>query len=186
MKWFTLLGLFIFIAKSSAYMVSTGTYVPYLNKAQVSNAGATQKYDLNPYVGIGTNFKMSGMQYFLPEFGYAYFMDNAAGSRREMIFLHYNFGYVLSSEFILRYGLSTHRYRIIGKGGTTTLDNGTSTSEFVNPSRTRESYFTTINLGGEYFFMQRSKGLRFDLNIMSFSEFENRVYNYLLSVNFYL
>jgi len=180
-----ILSLTIFIPQSWCYMVSTGTYVPYLNKAQVSTSGSTQKYDLNPYIGIGTNFPMTSSQYFLPEFAYSYFMDNASGSRREMVFLHYNFGYVLSPDALLRYGLSTHWYRIIGKGGTTTLDNGTGTTSFANPDKTVTTYFTTLNLGAEYFINSKQNSIRFDLNMMSFKDFDKRVYNYLLTYNFF-
>lgn len=177
--------LLLFSSNLLAYSISTGTHVPYFQSAQISNSGAKQTFDINPYIGIGTNIPMSASQYFLPEFGYSYYLDNPAGSRREVLFLHYNFGYVLSNVFLLRYGLTTHYYRIIGKGGTTTLANGNSTKAFVNPNRTSTTVFTTLNLGGDYFFDSKQKSIRFDLNMMSFRDFRNRMYNYLLTLNFY-
>ena len=74
---------------------------------------------------------------------------------------------------------------IIGKGGNTTLNNGTGTRSFPNPDKTVTSYFTTLNFGTEYFFRQRAYGLRFDLNMMSFKDTDNKALNYLLTVNIY-
>lgn len=185
MKKITLFIVLSFSWNIHAYMVSTGTHVPYFQSAQTSNAGARQNFDINPYVGLGTNFQMSPAQYFLPEFGYSYYLDNPSGSRREVLFLHYNFGYVLNDSFLMRYGLTTHYYRIIGKGGTTTLANGNSDKAFLNPNETRTSVYTTLNLGGDFFFNSKRKSLRFDLNMMGFREFDERLYNYLLTINFY-
>jgi len=165
-------------------MYSAGTYVPFFNKVQTSDAGDTRKFDLNPYFGIGTQLPMSGPHYFMPEFGYAYFMEPATNTRKDMFFLHYNFAYTFSESLIWRYGLTTHWYRLMGLGGTQTLDNGNSTTEFNSPDRTVITYFTTLNLGAE-FFINREMSLRFDLNMMNSNDLEDRAYNYLFTLNFY-
>jgi hypothetical protein len=178
--------LFLFImTNADAYMISTGTHVPYFNKAQSSISGSTKKFEINPYIGIGTQFYMAGEQYFVPEIGYSYYLENPKGSRTEVIFFHYNFSYVFTSELLFRYGLTTHWYRIVGKGGNTSLNNGTSTTSFPNPDKTVTSYFTTLNFGTEYFILQKAYGIRFDLNMMSFKDTENKALNYLLTVNIY-
>lgn len=165
-------------------MYSTGTYVPYFDKVQVSNSGATQKFDLNPYFAIGKQFNMSGPHYFMPELGYTYWLETAKKVKKNIIFLHYNFSYILSQRFIFRYGLTTHWYKIKGEGGTVSLRNGDGYTNFKAPDKEVTTYFTTLNLGSEFFFNKRL-ALRFDLNMMNVNELEQRAYNYLFTVNFY-
>lgn len=146
----TALFVYSFHAQS-VIMYSTGTYVPYFNKMQVSNSGATQKFALNPYLAIGKQFHMSGAHYFMPELGYTYWLETAKRVKKSMIFLHYNFSYILSESFIFRYGISTHWYRIKGEGGTVSLRNGDGNTNFKAPDKEVVTYFTTMNLGTEYF-----------------------------------
>ena len=165
-------------------MYSVGTFVPYFDKAQISDSGQTQKFSLTPYFSVGSQLQMTAIHYFMPELGYARWLETAEKVQKSMIFLHYNFSYIFSSNFIFRYGLTTHWYMIKGEGGTVRLRNGDGYTNFEAPDKQVTSYFTTLNLGGEYFF-QQSLSTRFDLNMMNINEFENKSYNYLLTVNFY-
>lgn len=180
---FILISFYISNA-SAVTMYSAGTYVPYFDKVQVSNSGATQRFALNPYFAVGKQFQLTGTQYFMPELGYSHWLETAKKVQKSMIFLHYNFSYILSNNFIFRYGLSTHWYRIKGEGGTINLRNGSGYRDFKAPDKTITTYFTTVNLGTEYFY-DRTLGIRFDLNMMDVNEFEQRAYNYLFTVNFY-
>lgn len=179
---------FLFILFShnafSVIMYSTGTYVPYFDKMQVSNSGSTQKFALNPYISIGKQFQISGAHYFMPELGYSYWIETAKKIKKSMIFLQYNFSYILTRSLIFRYGLSTHWYKIKGEGGTVSLRNGDGYTNFKAPDKQVTTYFTTLNLGTEYFF-KKTLSLRFDLNMMNINEFKNKSSNYLLTVNFY-
>jgi hypothetical protein len=180
---------FIFILSpllGSAYVINAGTYVPYFNQAQVSDSGETQKFDINPYFGAGTQISMSGPHYFLPEIGFSYFLETPKNTKKDIIFLHYNFGYTLNSQFIIRYGLTNHWYRLHGLGGSVTLSNGNGKTTFPSPDKTVVTYFTTLNLGGEFMLSSREFSVRYDLNIMSFQELDNRAFNYILTLNWYL
>lgn len=177
--------LFIISTSSFAYHAATGTYVPYFNKAQINDSGETQKFAFNPYISIGTQMQMSGPHFFLPEFGLTYFLENATNTKRDIIHLHYNFGYVLNADFLIRYGISNQWYRLHGEGGTQRLKNGNGTTTFKSPSKTVTTYFSTLNLGTEYMLPSKQYSVRFDFQVMSFKEFEDRVYNYLLTLNFY-
>tara|TARA_Y100000590_G_scaffold448783_1_gene585960 strand:+ start:110 stop:676 length:567 start_codon:yes stop_codon:yes gene_type:complete len=168
-----------------AYSISTGTYVPYFNQVQTNNSGQTRKFELNPHIGIGTQIQMSAQHFFIPEFGFTYFLNNAENTKRDIIHLNYDFGYILNSNTILRYGLSNHWYRLHGQGGSVKLRNGTGSTEFPSPDKTVVTYYTTLDLGMEYIFPSRTYGLRFDFHVLSFQELENRSYNYLLTFNFY-
>lgn len=184
-----LISIFIFILNCPAlasFMYSTGTHVPFFNKVQVNTKGETSKFDLNPYLGLGTQYHLSGAHYALPEFGYAYFLTTPSEYKKEIFFLHYNLGYVFNESLILRYGLTTHWYRIKGSGGSVNLRNGTGLTNFPSPDRTVTTYFTTLNFGAEYFFNSKANGFRFDFNTMAPKNFFNeRIYNYILSFNFY-
>ena len=161
-----------------------GTYVPYFNKVQVNAAGDTKFFELTPYFGVSKQLHMSGPHYFMPELGYAYYLDNAKKTQKSAFFLRYDFSYILSQNFILRYGLTNHWLRISGDGGTVSLRNGDEYTNFKAPDETKTSYFTTLDFGGE-FFLKQNLGIRLDFNFMSFQNMENSGLNYLLTVNFY-
>ena len=184
-KAFILISFFLALPARGAHLVTTGTFVPYFNKAQISNTGATRKFELNPYVGYGQQFHISGPHYFMPEIALAFYLDNAKKTTRRTLFLHYDFSYVLTNVFLLRYGLTTYWHTIEGEGGTVTLRNGDSYSDFKAPSKARTSYYTTVDFGGEYFF-NPVRSLRLDVNMMNARDFENRAFNYILSYNWYL
>lgn len=168
-----------------AYHFTTGTHVPYFNQAQISTSGATQKFTLNPYFSFGHQLTLSKRHFFSPELGYAYYREQAKKLRTELIEVHYNLSYVLSSNFLLRYGLANNWYRMIGQGGNITLSNGNGTTSFPAPDKTVTTYYTTLNLGTEYILPNRKYSIRFDLNTLSFARLENKAFNYLLTVNFY-
>ncbi|MFT6631093.1 MAG: hypothetical protein ACJAS4_001040 [Bacteriovoracaceae bacterium] len=183
---FILIILVLLPSLAQGYVISAGTYVPYFNQAQVSDSGETQKFEINPYFGAGTQYALSGPHYFLPEIGFSYFLQNSKNTKKDVIFLHYNFGYTLNSQFIIRYGLTNHWYRLHGQGGSVSLSNGNGKTTFPSPDKTVVTYFTTLNIGGEYMFPSRQFSARYDFNIMSFQELDNRAYNYILTFNWYL
>ncbi len=95
----SLLSLFILMSLSSltarGFVTTAGTFVPFVNKVQTNVSGATKKFELNPYIGIGTQIQMSSHQYFVPEIGYSYFLESSKNVFRDTIFIHYDFAYVL-------------------------------------------------------------------------------------------
>ena len=186
MKKYLLILLVLKTTYTFALSASVGSHVPYFNQAQTSESGDTQKIDINPYFGLAGQFHFFGRHYLLPEFGYSYYLDNPTGSKRDVFFLHYNLGYVLRDTTLLRYGLTTHYYRVQGEGGRTTLRNGDDSQSFPNPNKTVTTHFTTLDLGVEQFFDHKQKSIRFDLNMMNFRDFDNLSLNYLLTANFYL
>lgn len=171
---------------SFAVFASLGSHVPYFNQAQVNEFGSTQKVAINPYIGVGTELWIFESHFFLPEFAYSYYLDNPSGSSRDIFFLHYDFGYAYNDYLLLRYGLTTHYYRIKGQGGNTSLRNGNTTQSFPNPDRTVTTHYTTLDFGLETFFSDQTKSVRFDLNLMNFRNLQNTSFNYLLTVNFRL
>lgn len=187
MKFILMTFLFVVSNKVLAYNVAVGTHTAYFKKSQVDNAGSTNTFDFNPYIGLGAQYHIYGYQYFVPEIGYSlYILDTDDNARKEIVFLNYNFAWTFESSFIFRYGLTTYWDRQTGKGGSSTLRNGNGRTSFPNPNKTVTSYYTTVNLGAEYFWDTKDRSLRFDFHIMNARDWENRAYNYLLGVNFYL
>lgn len=180
--------LFFLLVSFKALAVSSwsvGSYVPYFNQVQTSTSGSTQKFTINPYLGIGTQLHLAGGNYFMPELGYSYFMDTGTNYKKDTIFLHYNFAYVITNSFIARYGISNHWYRIMGQGGTQRLSNGNGSTTFPSPAKTVISHFNTMNIGVENFIIGKKYSLRFDLEIMNSRDLDQRGYNYLVTVNIY-
>lgn len=170
---------------SLGYVLTTGSYVPYFNQAQVDETGGTRKIDINPFFSVGTQMPLWGAHYFTPELGYVYFINNPTDISRSIIYLGYNFSYIWRDNLLFRYGLATHRYTIKGEGGEQRIRNGDGHTTFPSPDKTVTTYYTTLNFGTEAFVRPRSMSIRFDLEIMSFQKLENRAYNYLLTFNWY-
>lgn len=180
-----LLLLCLLVPNSYAKMLySVGTFVPYFQKAQVSDSGSRQFFDLNPYASVGTLFPLVDAHFFVPEIGLTYYLENAKKTSKRIIFLHYDFAYVINDFSIFRYGLTNYWYTISGDGGEVRMRNGSGYANFDAPSKSVTTYFTTLDLGYEFFFNQ-DLSLRFDLNMMSMTDQENSAYNYLLTINFY-
>tara|TARA_Y100000768_G_C23759798_1_gene578043 strand:- start:129 stop:626 length:498 start_codon:yes stop_codon:yes gene_type:complete len=165
--------------------VSAGTFVPYFGKSQSSDSGATTKFELTPYVSYGLQFHMFGAHYFVPELGLAYYHESAKKTRKRILFYHYNFSYILNPSFIIRYGFTTYWQRISGDGGSINLRNGDSYTDYTALSSPRDSYYTTLDLGGE-FFLKPNRSVRLDFNMMNARDLENRAFNYILTYNWYL
>ena len=175
----------LLLSNCFAAFFSTGTFVPYFNKEQVSENGSKKVFQLNPYFGYGTNIHLSGKTYFLPEIAYSYLTNSEDSVRQEIVFLNYHFSYYNSPNIILKYGLSTYWWRIAGQGGTKRLRNGDGYTNFRLPDETRTSYITSLMGGFESFFKQ-DQSFRFDLYIMDSINSDSRSYHYFLGVNFYL
>lgn len=170
---------------NASHVFTTGTFVQNFNKTQASDSGATTKFDLVPYIGYGRQFHLSGAHYFMPEIALAYYLENAEKVSRRTVFLHYDFSYIASQRFILRYGLTTYWYTIDGDGGSVNLRNGDSYSEFPAPDGAVTSYYTTVDFGAEFFINPR-RALRLDFNLMNVRDWDNRILNYILTYNWYL
>lgn len=181
----TILFSFLFLNICYGKYVSLGTFVPYFNKEQVNNEGDKKIFELNPYIGIGNNFPLVANHFFVPELAYTYMMSSEDDVREEIIFLNYHFARPITTNFILRYGLTTHWWRIVGKGGRMRLRNGNGYTKFKLPNKTQTSYITSLMLGFENF-IDNEKSFRFDLNLMDSINSESRTYNYLLTVNLFI
>jgi hypothetical protein len=186
MKKAIFLFVCLFVLNVHSYSIATGTYVNYFNEIQTNVRGDTKKFEINPFVSYSTQFQISAKNYFLPEIGYAYFLISPKNIRREMIFLKYNFGYVVSDKLLFRYGISSHSYRIIGSGGSQTLGNGSGRTKFPSLNKTVTSNFSTVDFGFEYFVGGKKNSIRYDLNIMNIANSSNNSLNYLLTYNWYL
>ncbi len=184
MKFF--LFFLLFLSQTSyAYFFTTGTYVPFFNRAQTSNQGARQTFDYNPYFSGGVHIPLTQLNYFSPELGYSFYLENAKNTKVDVIFLHYSFSYFISSHIVFRYGFTNNWYRLVGKGGTVSLSNGTGTTTFPSPSKTVISYFSTLDFGLEYIYTNKRYSTRLDFQSMGPSNLSESSFNYLLTFNWY-
>ena len=164
-------------------LISTGTYVPFFNQVQVSPSGSLRTFEINPYVGYSYELQLGGSHLFTPEVGYVLFNDFGDDTTKDLLLLNYDFGYRISSEFVLRYGLTTHWYRVAGKGGTKSLSNGSSTTEFIVPSGSALAIYTTWDIGVEFLTNGQVSSWRFDLKTTDLFS-DERIYNYLITASF--
>ena len=92
----------------ASFHYGLGSYTSYFQKAKNNSSGKLENFELNPYVHVGSQLAFHSKLYFVPEVGFAYFLDTPSHVKKNIIFLHYNFSYFLRSRFIFRYGLSNH------------------------------------------------------------------------------
>jgi hypothetical protein len=179
--FFSLFNINIVFAK----YVSVGTFVHYFQKEQVSKTGSNKFFELNPYVGIGTNIHLIQKHFFVPELAYSYILSSEEDIKEDIIFLNYHFARPITQNFLLRYGLSTYWWRITGSGGRKRLRNGGGYTNFKLPNKTVTSYVTSLMLGAENF-INSNRSIRFDINMMDSINDESKNFNYLLTINLFL
>ena len=164
--------------------VGFGTTTRNFSTAQSESSGGTKKFGFNPTLLVGTNLPFFYADFFFsPGIGFAKYSSEDNTTRSEII-LQYHISQVITSYFLLQYGLSNTITKIGGKGGTVVLNNGNSTSTFYVPSETKTTYLASLDIGGEMIFTD-SIGSRLQLSIDRFLSSERRRVSHILTLNYY-
>lgn len=187
MKKIFLSLLFVFSTHTfavSPLWVGVGTLTHNFLTAQDDTTGSTTNIEIAPTVLLGTNlpFFFSGSN-FVPAIGYAKFFTEDKTSKSEWILqLHAN--QEVFSGFYFLYGMSTYITRIGGDGVDVQLNNGNGYSTFYAPKETKNSYTSSIDLGGEVVMTSEWTG-RLQVSIMRFLSSERRRVSHLISANYF-
>ncbi|AZZ36349.1 hypothetical protein CIK05_05940 [Bdellovibrio sp. qaytius] len=116
-----------------------------------------------------------------PQLNYTLLPRETKGNGAKVTLTHlvFNIGQNTSSDFEWSFGPGILRETIQGKGGTTTLNNGTGTSTFANPGRTVSIHKITLDVGGAL----TSGRMRYGLDLYFVAPFSSkeRTQNLMLS-----
>ena len=164
-----------------------GSVTHNFKSAQTGTSGtSTKSFEFAPTFLIGGTlpFPLLSNTYFTPGFGFVKYANGKDGSTKSEIILKYQLNYAYSSWLALRYGFSNYITHIGGSGGSTSLNNGTSTKTFYLPSKTVSSYTASIDLGPE-FILSSVWTIRVQLSIERFLSSERRTLAHLITANYF-
>ncbi|HXH31045.1 MAG TPA: hypothetical protein VNJ01_09555 [Bacteriovoracaceae bacterium] len=138
-----------------------GTHTEYFNAVQEDASGNTRKFDFAPTIGVGLSVPWVHQLIFLPELNWV-LPQKPGGSRiiKNIFMMRADLGYNLLSYLRVRAGTSLMWLNQHGQGGSTNINNGSSTSTFYYPEENRSSLNNTFDLGLEAFYQRYSARLQ--------------------------
>lgn len=165
------------VSKSSALPITLnlGSHTEFFGAVQNDSSGGLRKWDFAPTVGIGTRLNISSPEFtFLPEFNWV--LPRGAGSSKiikNLFMFRADLGYNPVDWFRLRIGTSLMLANQYGQGGSTTMNNGNSSSKFYYPDENRSSWNNTFDLGVEVLplFFERPQNWSLRLQTYTYSIF---------------
>lgn len=165
--------------------VGLGLYndFPLTTQAKADLTGGKNLFSPSPMFHLSGRFNIKDRHYFLPEYGYVYFLNTNDNFTKILNKWSLDFGYVLFDKYNLRYGVSTMVYSYNGPGGTVTMQDGSSTSSYALPKDANKTYNTTLDLGFEYQH-NAHHGVRLDTHVFSILS-DARQLSYNLSYHYY-
>lgn len=171
--------------KVDAFVFNLGAHTEFFNNIQSDDSGGVRKFDGKPTLGFGLLMPTTSKLLFLPEFNWV--LPHKAGSSeiiKNVFMLRADLGYDPLTWLRLRLGTSIMWLNQHGKGGSTRMGNGNSTSTFYYPDENRSSYNNTLDLGLEGL-ITKEWAIRLQTYTYSVFKEERRQTSYTLFVSYY-
>lgn len=162
-----------------------GAHTEFYNGIQKDTSGGMRKFDLAPTIGMGMDFSLPYESFrLLPEINWVLpqFNDNSKIMKNTFMF-RIDAGYRPRDWLQLRLGTSLMLLNQQGRGGSTTMNNGTSTSTFYYPDENRSSWNNTFDVGVETIW--ENWALRLQTYTYSLFEEKKRQLSYTLFITYY-
>ena len=132
------------------YIINAGTHTEFMNDIQTDSSGTTNKFEISPTLGIGFFIPITSELNFLPEINWVLpRTDEDSGSTENTLMLRADWGYDPVDFFRVRVGTSIMWLNQHGKGGSTKINNGNTSSTFYHPDENRSSFNNTLDVGAE-------------------------------------
>ena len=166
------------------YVFNAGSHTEFFNSVQTDSAGGVNKFEFSPTIGFGLFVPIDQEFTFLPEFNWVLPKTDADSETIEnTLMLRADWGYNPIDWFRVRVGTSIIWLNQHGKGGSTKMNNGNSTSTFYHPDENRSSFNNTLDVGAEVLFGEWSARLQ-TYTYAVFRE-ERRKVSYSLFLSYY-
>mgnify|MGYP001627352412 CR=1 FL=1 len=160
-----------------------GSLTEFVGEIQVDDKGTTETFSVNPALGFSLDIELNEDWALIPELHWVLPREAGPGVSKNLFMLRTDFAWRGADLWRLRAGTSLMVNNMRGEGGTRTLNNGSSTSDFYVPAESRTSVNNTLDFGGEL--LLDSFALRTQLFIYSPLKSERRQYSYLLVATYY-
>lgn len=171
-------------ARVESIYVNGGFHTDFYDAVQKDTSGGMRKFDLAPTIGIGAPLPVYGEWRFIPEVNWV-LPRTTGGSKiiKNIVMLRADAAYDPLEWLRLRAGTSIMILNQHGRGGTTQINNGESSSTFYYPDENHSSINNTFDLGAEAMYQDWS----FRLQTYTYSLFksERRQVSYSLFVSYY-
>lgn len=166
-----------------AYGLNVGNHTEFFDAVQSDGSGSTRKIAFAPTIGGSITLPVSKSWLFLPEVNWV--LPHSSDTRiiKNVLMFRADFGYSPLDWLRLRVGTSLMVQNQHGRGGSTEVNNGNTTSTFYYPDENRSSLNNTIDLGVEGLFGPWA--LRLQSYIYSAFKEERRQVSYTLFVSYY-
>jgi hypothetical protein len=165
-------------------ILSFGGHTEFYNKIQNDTSGGVRKFDFAPTIGAGLHIPMENGFRFVPEVNWV--LPRSVGNSRiikNVVMVRADFGYDPVDWFRLRLGTSLIWMNQHGRGGSTQINNGNTTSTFYYPDENRSSLNNTLDLGAEALY--ENWAVRLQTYIYSVFKEERRQLSYTLFLSYY-
>lgn len=128
---------------------NAGTHTEFYNVVQSDDSGKLRKFDFAPTLGVGFTLPTQYSFLVLPEINWVLPQKTSEEILKNLLMLRVDLGHEPLKWLRLRVGTSIMWLNQHGSGGSTTINNGNSTSTFYYPDENRSSLNNTFDLGVE-------------------------------------
>jgi hypothetical protein len=160
-----------------------GTWLENLGQTRSSTSGATNGFEIIPYIGVGLEYNIAPQFLFSPEIGWVIQRTEDEVSKN-IFFLRGDFSYQVKKWLKLKLGSTFIMQTYSGDGGEDTLPNGDSQEVYFIPEERRTAYNQTLDIGVE--FIKKNKSIRLQNYIYAWNQDEERMTSYSLSFNYFI
>lgn len=188
LKWSMLFFCFIpfghtFEQGWSDFAVGLGNFTHQAGKI-ATDIGKTSLIEFRPVLAASYRYEMTPEWSFIPEAGVT-LPETSDDETHTTIYAFVNAPLAWHyGSWSFRGGPGFFFTRISGKGGTLTLQNGTSSDAFPVPSGSATTRNITFNFGTQYA-LDREWSVRFDMAILKLLDSEKRAVNHVLTFNYH-
>lgn len=176
----------IFLDKPvKSYNINMGTHTEFYQGVQVDGSGGMQKTAFAPTLGIGAHLPLTWSGFsFLPEFNWVLPQTNESTHIvKNILMLRTDLAYDIFNWFRVRAGTSIMWLNQHGRGGSTNINNGNTSSRFYYPDENRSSWNNSLDLGVE--FMVKDWAARLQTYTYAYFDDQRRQISYTLFLTYY-
>jgi hypothetical protein len=159
-----------------------GGHTEFYNAIQTDTNGATRKFDPKPLLGFSSEIELNPAWRLGPELLWV-LPQGSDGVSKNLFMIRLDAIWMGGDWWRLRGGTSLMVNNIRGTGGSVTLENGGSTSEFYLPAESRTAINNTIDFGGEL--TLRDFAFRFQTYWYAPLKSDRRQMSYALVLSYY-
>ena len=160
-----------------------GGLTEFYDAIQTDTAGHTRKFDLKPMIGGSTDIELNQAWSLVPEIDWVLPQNMGDGVMKNLFMVRLDGAWQGGEGWRLRIGTSLMVNNIKGSGGTRSVRNGGSTSNFYLPPESRTAVNNTLDFAAEAMYEQFA--FRFQTYTYALFRNDRRQLSYALILTYY-